>query len=258
MDETRRHAAAEGKAAGSDDSPFAATPLPFTNPRSVAALLEALPVAIYTTDAAGRITFYNKAAAELAGREPVLGSDEWCVTWRLYNPDGSPLPHDQCPMAVALRENRPVRGTEAIAERPDGSRVHFIPYPTPLQDSRGRLIGAVNLLIDISDRKVIEEELRRISERLEEKVAARTKALSDAMGDLQQTERRFRLLVQSVTDYAIYMLDPDGYVTNWNAGAERIKGYTAAEIVGGHFSRFYTPEEPGSAASLEGPRTGPP
>jgi PAS domain-containing protein len=73
-------------------------------------LLEALPVAIYTTDAAGRVTFYNKTTAELAGREPVLGSDEWCVTWRLYNTDGSRLPHDQCPMAVALKENRPVRG----------------------------------------------------------------------------------------------------------------------------------------------------
>src|SRR5437868_2799973 len=69
-------------------------------------LLNALPAAIYTTDIAGRITYYNEAAVQLAGRRPVLGSDEWCVTWKLYNPDGSPLPHDACPMAVALREGR--------------------------------------------------------------------------------------------------------------------------------------------------------
>ena len=63
-------------------------------------MLDALPAAVYTTDAAGRITYYNQAAADLAGREPQLGSDEWCVTWRLYDADGTPLPHDRCPMAV--------------------------------------------------------------------------------------------------------------------------------------------------------------
>jgi PAS domain S-box-containing protein len=89
-------------------------------------LLEALPAAVYTTDASGRITFYNKAAIEMAGRTPQLG-DEWCVTWRLFNPDGTPLPHDQCPMAVALKEDRVVRGVEAVAERPDGTRVPLIP-----------------------------------------------------------------------------------------------------------------------------------
>jgi PAS domain S-box-containing protein len=66
-------------------------------------LLEALPAAVYTTDAVGRITYYNKAAADLAGREPTLGSDEWCDTWKRYCPDGTPLPPDHCPTAVALR-----------------------------------------------------------------------------------------------------------------------------------------------------------
>src|SRR5206468_6873776 len=84
-------------------------------------LLDALPAAIYMTDAAGRITFYNEAAVALAGRRPVIGEDQWCVTWRLYQPDGTPLPHDQCPMAIALKEDRPIRGTEKIAERPDGT-----------------------------------------------------------------------------------------------------------------------------------------
>ena len=123
-------------------------------------LLEALPAAIYTTDADGRITFYNQAAVDLSGSRPELGSDKWCVTWRLFNVDGSPLPHDECPMAVALKEGRPVRGTEAVAERKDGTRVPFIPYPTPLYDSSGALVGAVNMLVDISERK--EAETRQI------------------------------------------------------------------------------------------------
>ena len=119
-------------------------------------LLDALPAAIYTTDEVGRITYYNEAAVELAGRRPQLGTDEWCVTWRLYWPDGTSLPHDQCPMAIALKEDRAVRGHEAVAERPDGTRIPFIPYPTPLHDSRGRLVGAVNMLVDISQRKEAE------------------------------------------------------------------------------------------------------
>lgn len=121
--------------------------------RQLGELLGALPVAVYTTDVAGRITYYNQAAVDLAGRRPTLGSDEWCVTWRLYRPDGRPMPHDQYPMAVALREDRPIRGEEAVAERPDGTRVPIIPYPTPLHDSSGTLIGAVNMLVDVSESK---------------------------------------------------------------------------------------------------------
>jgi PAS domain S-box-containing protein len=135
-------------------------------------LLGALPAAVYTTDAAGRITYYNQAAVDLAGREPSLGSDEWCVTWRLYWPDGTPMRHDECPMAVALKENRPIRGAEAIAERPDGSRVPFIPYPTPLRDASGALIGAVNMLVDISERKQAEKALRESQEQLSAELAA--------------------------------------------------------------------------------------
>ena len=152
--------------------------------RQLRALVEALPAAIYTTDPEGRITFYNKAAAALAGRKPVIGRDEWCVTWRLYAPDGTPLAHDSCPMAVALRENRPVRGVEAVAERPDGTRVPFLPFPTPLRDEAGRLIGAVNMLVDISPVKAAEaalraseERYRQLNETLEARVAERTREL---------------------------------------------------------------------------------
>jgi len=133
-------------------------------------LLEMLPAAIYTTDAEGRITFYNKSAVELAGRVPEIGKDEWCVTWKLYHPDGTPLPHHECPMAVALKENRPVRGAEALAERPDGTRVPFIPFPTPIRDSEGKLVGAVNMLIDISERKQAEANQKVLLDELNHRV----------------------------------------------------------------------------------------
>src|SRR5450631_2114201 len=79
-------------------------------------LLQALPAAIYTTDASGHITFFNQACIEFAGRSPKIG-DMWCVSWKLFWPDGTPLRHEDCPMAVALKENRPVRNVEAVAER---------------------------------------------------------------------------------------------------------------------------------------------
>jgi PAS domain S-box-containing protein len=121
-------------------------------------LLDALPAAVYTTDAAGRITYYNDAAAELWGHRPPLGSSEWCGSWKLFWPDGTPMPHDKCPMAVALKEDRLVRGIEAACERPDGTRVPFIPFPTPLHDEAGNLVGAVNMLVDITERKRAEEQ----------------------------------------------------------------------------------------------------
>src|SRR5262252_8416962 len=85
-------------------------------------LLDALPAAVYTTDAVGRITYYNDAAADLWGHRPALGSSEWCGSWKLFWPDGTPLPHDECPMVAALKEDRAVRGIEVAAERPDGTR----------------------------------------------------------------------------------------------------------------------------------------
>jgi PAS domain S-box-containing protein len=133
-------------------------------------LLESLPAAIYTTDAQGRVTFYNQAAADLAGHRPVLGSDQWCVTWRLRHPDGTPLAHDECPMAIALREQRPVRGVEALAERPDGTLVPFLPYPTPLRDQAGAIVGAVNMLVDITERKRAEERQRALLDELNHRV----------------------------------------------------------------------------------------
>lgn len=135
---------------------------------SLSDLLDAIPAAVYATDVQGRVTMFNRAAAELAGREPQLGQDRWCITWRLYRPDGSVLPHDQCPMATALKERRSVRGVQVIAERPDGSRIPMMPFPTLVYDRSGEVVGAVNVLVDITDLKRAEEALVR---RMEEQAA---------------------------------------------------------------------------------------
>jgi PAS domain S-box-containing protein len=133
-------------------------------------VLDALPAAVYTTDANGTITYYNRAAAELAGREPEIGKDQWCVTFRIYTPDGKLLPHDQCPMAVALKEQRPIRGVEAMAQRPDGTLFPFLPFPTPIKDEDGRVLGAVNMLVDISDRKQSETQQKILLDELNHRV----------------------------------------------------------------------------------------
>jgi len=108
---------------------------------------EAHDVPIYVTDEEGVVIFANDACEAFTGRAPAPGQDRWCVTWKLYTRAGEFLPHDQCPMAVAIREQRPVRGASAVAERPDGTRAAFKPFPTPIFGRDGRLVGAVNVLI---------------------------------------------------------------------------------------------------------------
>lgn len=114
--------------------------------------LDTLPVPVYITSDTGVITYYNRACVAIAGRTPRIGRDRWCVTWKLYREDGQHLPHDQCPMAVAIKEKRPVRGTNAVARRPDGSEFSFQPYPTPLFDDVGNLACAINMFTNIEER----------------------------------------------------------------------------------------------------------
>ncbi|MCE4225590.1 PAS domain-containing protein [Methylobacterium sp. C25] len=120
---------------------------------SRAELFREIPAALYTTDAEGWLTYYNDAAARLWGFRPVLGKARWCGSWRLFEADGSELAHDECSMAVALKEGRAVRGIQHILQRPDGREVCFMPYPTPLRDVSGRVVAGSNILLEL-DRSI--------------------------------------------------------------------------------------------------------
>jgi PAS domain S-box-containing protein len=150
--------------------------------------LDSLPVPVYTTDDQGSVTYWNHACIAFAGRKPQLGQDKWCVTWRLFTMAGEFMPHDECPMAEAVKEQREVRGNIAIAMRPDGSRRAFVPYPTPLFDDSGNFCGAVNLLIDVS-----EEQAKQLSDQ-----AARCRRLARSTTD----ERAARILGDMAGEYA--------------------------------------------------------
>jgi PAS domain S-box-containing protein len=132
------------------------------------------------------INYYNRAATQLSGRTPVLGSDRWCVSWRLYHPDGTPLLHENCPMTVALQENRPINGAEILVERPDGTRAPVMVYPAPLRDPDGELAGGINTLIDITERKRDEEHLKLLIDELNHRVK---NTLSIVQSLAQQTFR---------------------------------------------------------------------
>ena len=165
-------------------------------------IIESLPVAIYTCDKNGYIKLFNQAAVDIWGREPEIGKDLWCGSWKIYNSDGNPLLFASCPMAIALKEGRAVYGEEIIVERPDGSRRNVAPYPQPLFDDSGKLNGAVNMLVDITEHKIIEAKMANM-------VA----------------------IVQS-SDDVIVSKTLEGIVTSWNDSAKRIFGFTEDEIVG--------------------------
>ncbi len=160
-------------------------------------VLSDLPVPVYTTDAEGGVTYWNRACVDFAGREPQLGEDRWCVTWRIFTPDGEALPHEQCPMADAINTRKAVRGKVAIAMRPDGSRRAFTPYPTPLFDDSGVLTGAVNMLIDVSDEQ---------SEALDAQ-ASRCRRLARATLD-RDTSRILGAMARGYEDTAAALREP--------------------------------------------------
>jgi PAS domain S-box-containing protein len=180
-------------------------------------MIDALPAAIYTTDAEGILTHFNPAAVEFSGRTPKVGIDKWCVTWKLYYPDGTPMPHEECPMALTLKEGRMIRGVEAIAERPDGSRIWFEPYPTPLLDEEGRVVGGINMLVNITERKRAEEALRA-------------------------SEQRYRAVVESQAEM-LCRFQPDGTILFVNGAYARARGTTPEELTDRNFWEFVAEED---------------
>jgi PAS domain S-box-containing protein len=165
-------------------------------------LLRALSEAVYATDAQGRITSFNDAAAAMWGVVPEAGTHELSGVWTLYWPDGAVMAADETPVALALKDGVAVRGVEAIGERSDGRRIPFLAFAAPLPDEQGAPAGAVCLMVDSTERALIEP-----------------------------TKQRFAAIVES-SDDAIIAKDLDAVITDWNRGAERLFGYTAEEAIG--------------------------
>ncbi len=168
--------------------------------------------AIYMVDPHGRVSSWNAGAERLKGYSAVEIIGEHFS--RFYPEEDRQVNVPAQALQMALVTGR--FETEGWRVRKDGKRFWATVVIEPIHKG-DELIGFAKITRDLSEKKHAEEALRR-------------------------SEERFRLLVQGVTDYAIYMLDPEGYVSSWNAGAERFKGYAADEIIGQHFSRFY-PEE---------------
>ena len=171
------------------------------NERRFREMIDALPAAIYTTDAEGRLMHFNPAAIRLSCRVPEIGSDKWCVTWKLFWPDGTPMPHEESPMALALKKGRAIRDAELIAERPDGKRLWLTVYPTPLRDAGGQIIGGINMLVDRTEQKRSEAMLRESEERyrvlagkLDAEARAQTKELEERNAEIVEQAERLRVL----------------------------------------------------------------
>ncbi|NVO15477.1 MAG: PAS domain S-box protein [Rhodoplanes sp.] len=175
--------------------------------------------AIYVLDPSGVITNWNAGAERLKGytADEILGQHFSHFYTREDRLGGVPVRV----LDTALREGR--YEAEGWRMRKDGSRFWASVVVEPIRAEGGKLIGFAKITRDVTERRAAQEALR-------------------------ESERQFRLLVKGVTDYALYMLDPNGIISNWNAGAEAIKGYAADEIVGQHFSRFYTEQDRATGA----------
>jgi PAS domain S-box-containing protein len=154
-------------------------------------LYDRLPVAIYTCDKFGYITAFNKAAVKLWGRTPEIGVDLWCGSWKIFQLNGEPLSLDSCPMARALKERRAIEGEEIIVECPNGIRINVLPYPVPTFDNNGELTGAINTLVDITEKRKADRRLRQHATNLET-INSVGKVVSESL-DIEE-------ILQNVTD----------------------------------------------------------
>jgi PAS domain-containing protein len=161
-------------------------------------LFDLVPVAVYTIDREGVIQNFNRRAAELWGREPALGDtdERFCGSYKLFRPDGTFMPHPECPMAqVVTGAVSEVRDAEVIIERPDGSRITVVVNIRPHQNQRGDVIGAINCFYDITARKLSEEALRRAELEL---VRVNTRELDTYIGETTELLERSKSLLRSV------------------------------------------------------------
>lgn len=179
-------------------------------------LLTLMPAAVYTCDARGRITFFNRRAVELWGCEPSLLDEDrkFCGALRLWRPDGSSLPHAETPMALAVARGQSTRNGEVTIERPDGSRVLVSVNIDPLYDSDEQVCGAINVFQDITERKKMEEAIRHAKNELEARVQERTASLREAMAQMEEfsytVSHDLRAPVRAMHGYAEIVMEDYG------------------------------------------------
>ena len=197
-------------------------------------LLDLLPSASYTCDREGRITDFNRLAVELWGREPRLNnlSDRYCGSYKLFATDGARIPHDRCWMALALRDNQGYNQRKIVVERPDGSRRDAVAYANPIHDELGRVTGAVNILVDVTESTVAEEEVRRLNRELEERVRERTASLDKTSRELRQALDKIRTLrgLIPICSWCKKIRDDAGF---WRRLESYLSEYTEAEFTHG-------------------------
>ncbi len=159
-------------------------------------LLELLPTAAYTCDSEGRITAFNPPAAALWGRQPKLHdlADRYCGSFNLFTTEGDPVPHSQCWMARSLQECVAYHEREIVIERPDGSRRTALAHAHPFLDELGRIVGAVNLLVDVTELKRAEAEVRVLNAELEQRVRQRTAQLDATVQQLISANAEIKTL----------------------------------------------------------------